>query len=68
MSATVCINDGDPLARPTEHVLRDVTSGYVSLEAARRDYGVGIHARGRHFELDVEATAALRRQRAHKQA
>jgi len=49
-----------PLERPAERVLADVRSGYVSLEAARRDYGVVIHQQGRRFELDVEATAALR--------
>ena len=50
----------NPLARPAERVLADVRSGYVSLEAARRDYGVVIHQQGRRFELDVEATLALR--------
>ncbi|MGH8058940.1 MAG: hydantoinase B/oxoprolinase family protein [Candidatus Entotheonellia bacterium] len=59
---------GDPLERPAEQVLRDVTSGYVSLGAARRGYGVVIHMRGRHCELDVEATAALRRELARQQA
>jgi N-methylhydantoinase B len=52
-----------PLERPAERVLTDVRSGYVSLEAARRDYGVVIHRQGRRFELDVEATAALRQGR-----
>src|SRR5262245_3627988 len=51
-----------PLERPAEHVLADVRSGYVSVEAARRDYGVVIHQQGRRFELDVESTAKLRRQ------
>ena len=58
---------GDPLARPAEQVLRDVTSGYVSVEAARRDYGVAINAVGRHFVLDVAATEALRRAMTDKQ-
>jgi N-methylhydantoinase B len=49
-----------PLERPAERVLADVRSGYVSLEAARSDYGVVIHKQGRRFKLDVEATAALR--------
>jgi len=40
-----------------------VRSGYVSLEAARRDYGVVIHQNGRRFELDVEATKELRQGR-----
>jgi N-methylhydantoinase B len=35
---------GDPLERPAEDVLNDVALGYVSLEAARRDYGVVIVA------------------------
>jgi N-methylhydantoinase B len=52
-----------PLERPAEHVLADVRSGYVSLEAARRDYGVVIRQQGRRFELDVEATEDLRRSR-----
>ena len=35
-----------PLERPAERVLADVRSGYVSLEAARRDYGCGDSAAG----------------------
>ncbi len=31
---------GDPLDRPHDRVLSDVTEGYVSREAAERDYGV----------------------------
>jgi N-methylhydantoinase B len=50
----------DPLERDPERVLADVRSGYVSLEAALRDYGVVIHQRGRRYELDVEATRTLR--------
>ena len=46
-----------------ELVLADVRSGYVSLEAARKDYGVVIHQHGRRFALDVEATTALRQGR-----
>jgi N-methylhydantoinase B len=52
-----------PLDRPAERVLADVRSGYVSLEAARADYGVVIRQQGRLFELDVEATSALRQGR-----
>jgi N-methylhydantoinase B len=33
---------GDPLERPAEAVLEDVLDGYVSRDAARRDYGVVI--------------------------
>ena len=57
----------DPLERDPEHVLADARSGYVSLDAARRDYGVIIYQQGRRFELDLEATAALRQQRASEQ-
>jgi N-methylhydantoinase B len=39
----------NPLERDPERVLADVRSGYVSLEAARRDYGVVIHQQGRPF-------------------
>jgi N-methylhydantoinase B/oxoprolinase/acetone carboxylase alpha subunit len=44
-------------------VLADVCSGYVSLEAARRDYGVVIDQSGRRFELNETATQELRRAR-----
>jgi len=51
----------DPLERDPERVLADVRSGYVSLEAAQSGYGVVIQQRGRHFEIDLNATAELRR-------
>ena len=51
------------LERPAERVLADVRSGYVSVEVARRDYGVVIRQQRRAFELDVEATAELRQSR-----
>jgi N-methylhydantoinase B len=50
----------NPLEREPKKVLADVRSGYVSLEAARRDYGVVINQERRCFELDVEATKELR--------
>ena len=49
-----------PLERDPDRVLADVRSGYVSLEAARRDYGVVVRQNGRRFELDIEATNQLR--------
>jgi N-methylhydantoinase B len=49
---------GDPLERDPERVLRDVIEGYVSPEAARRDYGVVLASNGR--SLDPAATDALR--------
>jgi N-methylhydantoinase B len=33
---------GDPFERDADRVLRDVRNGYVSVEAARRDYGVAV--------------------------
>jgi N-methylhydantoinase B len=51
-----------PLERDPERVLADVRSGYVSLESARRDYGVVIHQSERSFVLDLAATIELRRQ------
>ena len=50
----------NPLERAPERVLADVRSGYVSLDAARKDYGVVIRQSGREFELDMEATGVLR--------
>ena len=50
----------NPLEREPERVLADVRSGYVSPEAARRDYGVVIRSEGRKVEVDVAATWELR--------
>jgi len=48
------------LERDAERVCADVRAGYVSVEAARRDYAVVVHQTGRAFTLDVEATRELR--------
>jgi N-methylhydantoinase B/oxoprolinase/acetone carboxylase alpha subunit len=45
---------GDPLRRDPERVRRDVVEGYVSLDAAKRDYGVVLDPRT--LEVNVEAT------------
>ncbi|MBV9537947.1 MAG: hydantoinase B/oxoprolinase family protein [Acidisphaera sp.] len=50
---------GHPFDRPAELVLRDVLDGYVSVEAAARDYGVVI----REGALDPDATDKSRRLR-----
>lgn len=47
---------GDPLTRPPGRVLEDVLDGYVSAEAARRDYGVVLSGDA----VDEAATVALR--------
>ncbi|MEO8132616.1 MAG: hydantoinase B/oxoprolinase family protein [Betaproteobacteria bacterium] len=48
---------GDPFTREVQAVLRDVTLGFVSHEAAARDYGVVIDADG---TVDDAATTRLR--------
>lgn len=48
---------GDPLTRDPKRVARDIKLGYVSGEAARRDYGVVVRDNG---EIDLAATAELR--------
>jgi N-methylhydantoinase B len=50
---------GDPFQRPVESVAQDVRRGAVSLESARRDYGVVLSNGG----VDREATATLRADR-----
>ncbi|HZO70987.1 MAG TPA: hydantoinase B/oxoprolinase family protein [Ktedonobacteraceae bacterium] len=60
---------GDPYQRPVALVLHDVVNGYVSLEAAEREYGVVIRYRGSAdrlvrppelYTLDEAATESLR--------
>jgi N-methylhydantoinase B len=56
---------GDPHEREPERVLWDVIEGVVSIDSARRDYGVVVRP---DETLDMEATAALRRSRATTRA
>jgi len=49
---------GDPLERDVERVEADVREGYVSLEAAEKDYGVIIAPQTGH--ADQEATEKKR--------
>jgi N-methylhydantoinase B len=49
---------GDPLAREPDRVLADVGQGYVSIEAAERDYGVVIDQA--RWAVDQTATAKRR--------
>jgi N-methylhydantoinase B len=57
---------GDPLERDFEAVKRDVRNEYVSIEGARRDYGVVItgdpHWDPENLVVDLEATEKLRGQ------
>ena len=63
---------GSPFKRPVELVLNDVVNGYVSLEAAEREYGVVIRYLGSQdslvrppklYMVDEEATSTLRAER-----
>jgi N-methylhydantoinase B len=49
---------GDPLERDPALVLKDVRNDFVSLRAAREDYGVVLA--GTPLTVDAAATAALR--------
>lgn len=60
---------GDPFERDPQRVLDDVVGGYVSIEAARAQYGVAIRYHGKpeslvrmpkHYSLDLDETARLR--------
>ncbi|MBI2849180.1 MAG: hydantoinase B/oxoprolinase family protein [Chloroflexi bacterium] len=49
---------GDPMEREPQRVLKDVVEGYVSIESARKEYGVAIDSQT--FTIDVEETTMLR--------
>lgn len=51
---------GDPLKRPSELVLKDVIEGKVSVEMARKLYGVVLVKDCNELKIDLEATTALR--------
>jgi len=51
---------GDPFLRDPARVLDDVLDDYVSIEAARGQYGVVLHVDGSDLRVDEAATAALR--------
>lgn len=51
---------GAPFDRDAERVIADVRSGYVSIAAAERDYGVVCIANGANIQVDITATTARR--------
>jgi N-methylhydantoinase B len=51
---------GDPFARDPARVLDDVLDELVSIEAARRDYGVAFTGSLEAFDLAVDAEATRR--------
>ncbi len=56
---------GDPLERNPNAVLLDVEDDYVSVERAKKDYGVVLKVIDEdlaHFEIDKEATVIARRE------
>lgn len=54
---------GDPLDREPQRVAHDVRNGFVSVEAAARDYGVVVDAAT--FDVDADATRRLREELRH---
>jgi len=50
---------GSPMERDPQSVLKDVTGGYVSMEGAKRDYGVVINPE--NMNVDLEGTRTLRK-------
>src|SRR5262245_51833228 len=55
---------GDPLEREPERVRDDVADGYVSLERARKDYGVvlrELNAELGRYEIDIDGTDSERK-------
>lgn len=57
---------GDPLDRKASLVSEDVKEGYVSVEAAKQDYGVMFKSEEWPIEIDYEATKARREHRERK--
>lgn len=57
---------GPAITRPPAMVLRDVVAGYVSADAAERDYGVVIDPDS--LAIDANATDRLRKELAHDAA
>ena len=53
---------GDPFARDPARVLDDVLDDYVSIDAARDQYGVVIAGTGYDLRIDEAATSDLRGQ------
>ena len=48
---------GDPRTRDPQRVLDDVLDGLITVEDARRDYGVSVDARG---QIDLAETGRMR--------
>lgn len=51
---------GDPTDRDPQAVLADIRQGYISIEAAEREYGVVLTQKDGQYKLDEEQTSTLR--------
>jgi N-methylhydantoinase B len=54
---------GNPFERDLDLVLKDVRMRYISLDSARKDYGVVIVKDGENWVVDRKATVELRQNR-----
>ena len=57
----------DPRTRDPAAVVADVNEGYVTAEAAERDYGVALVRDGRRYTIDAAGTEELRASAAKRQ-
>jgi len=57
---------GDPYERDVNAVLTDVIRGYVSLESAKKDYGVVVREKNGEYIVDEVKTEKLRRHRGRR--
>jgi N-methylhydantoinase B len=57
---------GDPLERDPELVYEDVADELISMEKARKVYGVSVHKEGFEYKLDREETKKLRQELSKK--
>jgi N-methylhydantoinase B len=58
---------GDPLERDPELVRLDARADFISLEAARDEYGVVLDVNTEQYDVDYGATKELRRELLKKQ-
>ena len=57
---------GDPLERDPETAKDDVRDGFVTIKAAREQYGVVLNTEPELYEVDYDATEKLRVQMRHE--
>jgi N-methylhydantoinase B len=57
---------GNPFKRPAEKVAEEVKNGIISVEGAKRDYGVSVNPKT--FAVDEKATSSLRKSKGKSKA